>query len=286
MEDIEPPKLDTIRRTHRTLDPYHSMVYFVPEAASAYEAIGVSGAGGYFASRSAALGAVAAEVVAATFFNFNPDLVMSSLEGVWEQATPAQLLEARLSAVDTALRRLLGDEVTSSTEMARAAELARVAAEESVYHLAGRPLFAAHAALDWPEAPHLVLWHSVTLLREFRGDAHVAALLTAGLDGLDSLVIHAASGSLPVAFLKATRGWSDEAWDETVELHRETGWLTDEGVELSEAGTLMREEIEVATDRGAALPWLTIGEAGCTELRDLVRPWSRALSDAMFASFT
>ena len=85
-------------------------------------------------------------------------------------------------------------------------------------------------------------------MREFRGDAHVAALLTAGLDGLDAIVIHAATGNVPAAFLKLTRGWSDEQWDEDVELLRATGWLAPDEVDgnpvLSEEGTMLREEIE------------------------------------------
>lgn len=280
------PELATIRQIHRTLDPYHAMVYFAPEATKAYGALGVTGAAGYFASRSAALGAVPSQVIAATFFNFNPDLVTSAMAGVWDHADPSQLLDARLNAVDTALRRILGDDVLGGEDMARAAELAQAPAREATHHLAGRPLFAAHAALGWPNDPHLVLWHAVTLLREFRGDAHIAALLTAGLDGLDALVVHAASGNAPEAFLKRTRGWSDEDWQEAVDIHRETGWLDETGTGLSGLGVQLREEIEVATDRGSALPWMTLGEDGCQELRNLVKPWSKKLSDEMFASFT
>lgn len=280
------PDLATIRRTHRTLEPFHGIVYFAPEAAEAYATLGVTGAAGYFASRSAALGAVPSQVIAATFFNFNPDLVTSSMAGVWDHADPSRLLDARLDAVDSALRRILGEDVIGSEEMARAAELAQLPARAAAHHLAGRPLFAAHAALPWPTDPHLVLWLAVTLMREFRGDAHIAALLTAGLDGLDALVVHAASGNVPEAFLKLTRGWSDEDWQDAVDLHRETGWLDESGMGLSELGTQLREEIEMATDRGSALPWMTLGEEGCQELRSLVRPWSKKLSDEMFASFT
>ena len=227
----------------------------------------------------------------ATFFNFAPALVLDAMDGVWESTTPAAMLTTRLDVVDRTLTQLLGSAALTSPEMQRAAELARVPAEEACGHLAGRPLFAAHAAQDWPEAPHLALWHSITLLREFRGDAHIAALLTAGLDGLDAIVIHAASRGVPAAFLRLTRGWSDDDWQEAVALHRETGWFAEEDGEdgepvLSDEGRQLREEIEVATDRGSLLPWATIGVDGCTELRNLVRPWSRTLADAMFAGFT
>ncbi len=128
----------------------------------------------------------------------------------------------------------------------------------------------------------------MTLLREFRGDAHIAALVTAGLDGLDALILHAASGTIPTVFLKSTRGWGDDEWDATVALHRDHGWLMpDDGnnsePKLSAAGAAMREEIEIATDRACILPWAAIGSHSTERLRELIKPWSRALADAMFS---
>ena len=160
---LEGPSLDLVRRTHRTIEPYHAIVYFAAEATAAYQAAGVAGPGGYFASRSAAMGAVPPSVVSATFFNFEPAMIARALEGVWDNCTPEALLEARLVGIDRTLRTHLGDEVLGSSEMRRAAELARVPAEEATRHLAGRPLFAAHAALSWPDEPHLALWHAITL---------------------------------------------------------------------------------------------------------------------------
>lgn len=282
--DPDFPTLELVRKTHRTIEPVHAVIYFAPEAGAAYTEAGIPGAAGYFASRSAALGVVPAPVIAALFFNFNPELVATAMADAWTNATPEVILAARHGAADATLRRLLTPEVLTSPEMLRAAELAEAPAREATHHLEGRPLFAAHAALDWPEAPHMRLWHAITLLREFRGDVHIAALLTAGLDGLDALIVHAASGTIPRDFLRLTRGWSDEQWDAMVAFHQETGWLTDTG-ELTEDGVALREQIEIATDRGTAGVWSTIGAQGCEELRTLVRPWARTLADAMFAGF-
>src|SRR5262245_25957470 len=116
------------RKMWRTLEPYHGMVYFAPEATEAYEALGVLGFDGYFASRAAPMGAVPAEVVIATFFNFNPEVVRRAIPAAWSTTTPAALLEARLAGADGMLRRALGEEV-GSAGVARAAELARTAAE-------------------------------------------------------------------------------------------------------------------------------------------------------------
>ena len=197
------------RKTWRTLEPLHGMVYFVPEAAEAYGRLGIIGRAGYFASRAAPMGAVTADVVVSTFFNFNPDLVHAAIPSAWEVASPEALVAARFDAVDAAFRRLLGDEVVGSTEMRQAAQLARRAAEEAGRRVEGRPLAAAHAEVPWPSAPHLVLWHAQSILREYRGDGHIALLVVHGLSGLEALVTHAAAGDVPAHVLRSTRAWSE-----------------------------------------------------------------------------
>jgi hypothetical protein len=201
------------RKTWRTLEPLHGMIYFVPEATEAYARLGITGRAGYFASRAAPMGAVTADVVVSTFFNFNPELVHAAIPGSWEIATPTQLVAARFAAVDEAFRRLLGDAVVESDEMGRAASVARSAAEAaSRAGMEGRPLAAAHAEMAWPEEPHLQLWHAQSILREFRGDGHVALLVVHGLSGIEALVTHAAAGDVPAHVLRSTRGWSEAAW--------------------------------------------------------------------------
>ncbi len=286
---VDVPDPATIRHIHRVIEPYHTIVYFASERGEIYRRLGLGGASGYFASRSAALGRVPVQVVTATFFNFAPDLVSAAMSDVWDSTTPEAVLAARLEVVDAALRAQLGAATLASDDMARAADLARDAAVEATVYVEGRPLFAAHAALDWPTEPHLVLWHAVTLLREFRGDGHIATLVTTGLDGLDAIVINAASRQIPEAFLRATRGWDDRAWARAIDLHRQTGWLApDDGtgaLELTPDGVEQREAIEAATDRASTLPWLAIGTAGIEELDGLMRPWAKTLSDGMFAQF-
>ncbi len=179
------------------------MIYFVPEAAEEYGRLGIHGRHGYFASRSAPMGAVSAAVVVATFFNFNPAIVHAAIPAAWDAAEPAAILSARLQAADRALRRVLGDAVESD-DLAEAAALVREAA--SAASCGGRPLAAAHAALPWPDEPHLALWHGVTVLREHRGDGHIAALTLAGVSGIEALVMHAASGEVPSTILQSTRG--------------------------------------------------------------------------------
>jgi hypothetical protein len=271
----------TARKTWRTVEPLHGMIYFAPEANRSYSDLGIPPTSGYFASRSAPMGAVPAEVVIATFFNFHPRVVRAAIPSAWAISTPETVLEARVHSADAALRRMLGDAV-GSPEMARAAELARAVAERAADHVGGRPLFAGHARLTWPDPPHLVLWHAQTCLREFRGDGHIAALLSAEISPVEALVVHVASGEVPIDFLKSSRGWSDEEWDAGVDRVRSRGWLNPQAdgeatLSLSEAGKTARQRVEDETDVLAVFPYESIGEDGCAELRTLARPFSRAV---------
>ena len=263
-------------KTSRSLEPYHGVIYFLPEATDAYAKLGVTGRDGYFASRSAPLGKVSAGVVIATFFNFNPSLIHRAIPSAWEQTTPEAMLDARLEAIDSGLRRLLGD-VVNSADVARAAELARTAADACT--IPGRPLYAGHATLPWPTEPHLVLWHAITLIREYRGDGHIACLVAEGLDAVEALITHAASGAVPRIALQSSRAWSDEEWDAGVARLAARGIVTDDG-EFTPEGTALRQRIEDQTDVLGLPAWEAIGEDACQQLREIVRPWSRTIVDS------
>lgn len=271
------------RKTWRTLEPVHGMVYFVPEGPEVYESIGLRGPRvGYFGSRAAAFGPVPAEVVISTFYNFCPSLVRRCIPAAWEQAAPADILAARLEVVDRALTRLLGPDVLSSPDLAEAADLARRAAEAAAGDVAGRPLFAAHASLEWPAPAHLVLWQAQTLLREYRGDGHIAALLLSDLDPVETLVSHAATGDVPADVLRATRAWPQEDWDAAVGRLVERGLVSADGdrIRSTDEGRRLRQDLEDATDVAAVRPYEALGDAGCARLRQLARPLSQAVVGA------
>jgi hypothetical protein len=282
MTDSGPPDQTPLaRRAHRALEPVHTLVYFVPEAAERYERIGVRGGmRGYFASRSAPLGVVPAELVIATFYNFAPGQVSRAVPAVWELTTPSAMLQARLEVADAALRRLLGEEVVSSPDLAEAAALARKAAEAA--DVVGRPLFAAHAALPWPEPPHLALWHAATLLREHRGDGHIAALVLAGLSGIEAAITYAATGkSIGDDLLRATRGYDEEEWKAAKVALAERGLLNDDG-SLTDSGQGLRDELERQTDAAAAAPYESLGADATQRMTELVRPWAKSITKQLF----
>ncbi len=270
------------RRTWRTVEPLHGMIYFSAEAAAEFEALGLVGRMGYFGSRAAPMGAVPAEVVIATFYNFLPALVRESIPAAWDRATPERILDARTRGADAALRRVLGDAV-GSAGLVEAAALARRAAQAASDHLDGRPLFAGHVSLPWPDEPHLVLWHAQTLLREFRGDGHIAALVAAGLSGLEAAITHVATGEVPEAVLASTRAWPEAEWAAGVDELRRRGVLEpDDPLTFTPLGRAQRDWIEDTTDAAAVVAYEPLGEHGCAELRRLCRPWSRSIVDGGF----
>jgi hypothetical protein len=255
------------RRMWQALETLHMTVYFAPEPRDAYRRAGLRGGWmGYFASRSAPMGPVPAEVVVATFYNFHPRMVHRAIPDAWGFATPQQVLAARFGGADASLRRLLGDWV-EGPEVAEAADLARQAMDGR--DPAGRPLYAAHATLAWPEEPHLALWHAATLYREFRGDGHVACLLGEDIDGCEAHVLAAAAGQLPGSVLREYRGWSEEEWSAAAARLQSRGWL--EGDEtLTGQGRAARDAREQRTDELAMAPWHHLGADACARLLQLL----------------
>jgi hypothetical protein len=269
------------RKAHRTLEPLHVVAYFAPEPGEHYVAAGLKGGmRQYFASRSAPLGRVPAEVVIATFYNFDPAVVRKAIPSAWDDTTPEAMLEARYAGTSAAYRRILGDDVLASEEMAEAAALAREAT--TPLDIVGRPLFAAHAALGWPEPAHLQLFHAQTLLREYRGDGHIAALVLAGLDAVEALVTYLPLGEgMNEAMMRATRGWSDEEWNAGIARAQQRGLLDADGG-LTAAGAILRQQIEDQTDAADVAAYLHLGAERTERLRTLARPWAKAISTSMF----
>jgi hypothetical protein len=255
----------SIRRAHNATNVLHSLIYFAPEAEQQLTGAGLeAGPMCYFASRSAPMGAVGASVVAATFYNFSPALVAMHIPRAWRLASPAAVIGARFAAADAALTRLLGPELIASADMSTISELVREAAGACT--APGRPLYAGHADLDWPDSPHLVLWHGLSLLREHRGDGHIATLLQAGLSGIEAIITHVAAGQgFAASFARASRGWSQQEWDNAVSGLIDRGLLERDDV-LTAAGQALRAHLEEQTDALAAPPWQHLGEERAEEV--------------------
>ena len=273
MVSADQPVLDPalVGRAHRAVEPLHNHVYFVPETEQHLTAIGLRpGRMVYFAGRAAPMGAVGPGVVTATFSNFSPAIVGRHIPRAWTLASPEQVVAARAS-----LTRLLGgEEAAAAPEVAELSDLLVEAC--TVLTAEGRPLYAGHADLPWPKDTVTRLWHAASLLREWRGDGHVALLVQAGLSGLEALVTHTATGRgfLP-ASAKATRGWSDEDWDAAAARLAGRGLL--DGDRLTEAGQRLRADLETGTDALATAPWAHLGPERTARVIELGKRLSATL---------
>ncbi|MEU9303767.1 hypothetical protein [Streptomyces sp. NPDC048269] len=262
--------LGTVRQLWQLLEPVHALVYFAPE--SYEEATGLGYATDerwplYFAFRAAPLGPAGADLVSALFYTFSPSMVRRYVAHSWQPAPPARVLAGRAAATERALQALLGER-TASPDLAEAARLARRAAEAA--DTAGRPLAAANAALPWPEAPHAVLWHAATILREHRGDGHIAALQAHHLDPVESLVLHSGAGAAPAEAF-ANREWPGDEWSAARDRLVAGGLLAEDGT-ATPAGLALRTAVEKLTDELAAAPWSALTPQEVARLAELLLP--------------
>ncbi|KOG54170.1 hypothetical protein ADK76_24395 [Streptomyces griseoflavus] len=267
------------RRMWRQLEPVHALLYFAPEAFEEAAALGFdtdSRWPSYFAWRTAPLGAAGPELVAATFYSFSPRMIARYVPAIWSTAAPGKILDARLRAVDRILTGLLRSGRVSDGQVAEAARLARQAAENA--SMAARPLAAANRDLPWPDAPHLALWHAITVLREHRGDGHLAALLTHDLEPCEALVSFAAIGAAPKSDFKG-RGWTAQEWSAAHDRLAARGWIAPDG-SPTERAREGRDEVERMTDRLAAGPWRALGRSRAERLAQLLNPLLGTISEA------
>ena len=285
----------TARRMWALFEPVHVVTYFTAAGRAAFEDAGLRGFWrGYFAGRAAPLGPTGPGPVIAAFFVFAPSMVRRAVPAVWDLAAPADVLAARQAGADAALRELLDLGPADAVPARVAAAADELMSAAASLDPAGRVLAAANLALPVPAEPLARLWHAATLLREHRGDGHVAALVGADLDGAEALALRigadaAASragrgrhvtASWDRAQMQPARGWTDAEWDQAAARLTDRGLLGPDGA-ATVAGTALHEEIERTTDRAAARPWAEFGADRSAVLAELLTPIATACATAM-----
>lgn len=255
------------RRLWTLYEPIHAVTYFAPEVGPAWEAAGVRGFWrGYFAGRAAPLAPCPAEVVEATFFGFAPTPVRRAIPSVWSLIEPERALGVRVEAAVAALDAALGPVGPDEEEVTA---LLRVGAEAATGE--GRALFAANAAAPWPTGGRAEMWHATTLLREHRGDGHIAAWVAAGITGLEAAVLAVGDGPLTPERVQAVRGWTPDEWAAAQADLLARGLVDGDGT-ATDAGHALRAEVEEATDRAALRPWTALGADAVARLDALLVP--------------
>ncbi len=264
------------RKAWSDLETLHVLGYFAPEVTAAYVELGLHPRLSYFPARAAAFGEAGPGLTVATFYVFAPWLVEAALPAAWETASPASLVAARRSGMALALEKAVG-----RPDVGEALEIARAVCAGLTPQ--GRPLYAAHAELPWPDDELLALWHAATLIREHRGDGHLSVLQHAGIDPVEATVLGGMYSS-STSFLRKTRGWSDEEYAAATDRLRERGWLDADG-DFTDEGRAQRQRVEDDTDRLAVEGWAHVGAGATGRLHDLVSPLRRAVVDTGLLPF-
>lgn len=228
----------------------------------------------YFAGRAAPLGAsVPAEVVHALFYNFAPGEVARHIPGVWRTTTPEAAIAARQQGCVHALRRILGDQVDTPA-FARAADLLTTAAGSAP--LDGRPMYAALRTLPVPGEPVARLFHAASLLREHRGDGHIAALMAEHIGGLEAHVLLALDMGMPAEKFGRIHHLPTAQLAALVGGMKNRGLVAEDGG-FTPAGRAVKQRIEAMTDELAVAPYLVLDPAEVDELIAALEPLATAL---------
>lgn len=232
----------------------------------------------YFAGRAAPLGLVPAEVVDALFYNFAPGEVARHIPDVWRTTTPEAALAARQRSCVKALRRILDGHVDDPAVI-RAAELLHKAAISAPVE--GRPMYAALRSVPASDEVLGRLFHAASLLREHRGDGHIAALVTERVGGLEAHVLLALDMGMPAESFGRLHHLRPSHLASVIDGVRDRGLIGDDGW-LSEQGRALKQRVEDLTDDLAARPYEALGPDELNELEDALRPlagWLLAAQD-------
>jgi hypothetical protein len=268
------------RRLFELVEPVAVVTYMANEPTDAVMALGLRNVwDAYFAGRAAPLGRdVPAAVVHALFYNFADGEVARHLPRVWDAVTPEAAAAARERGSVAALRRILGD-LAETPGVARAGDLLIKAGTSA--RTEGRALYAAVRTLPVPTEPLARLWHGANLLREHRGDGHVAALATAGIGGTEAHVLHALSVGMPaerfgrVSHLPQARLAAVVGGMRARGLIGADGWLT-------AAGRQTKQRIESVTDELAAPAYDILESGELDQLVEHLQPLAAVLVAAGF----
>ncbi|MEU8781208.1 hypothetical protein [Streptomyces sp. NPDC048637] len=261
-------------------EPLHAVCYFDERCRDLGKDLGLKGFWmGYFASRTAPLGAVEPAAATAVLGVFAPEMVARALPAAWSIVGPAHVLDERGSRAAHALRG-----IDPELEHTAAWLLPLLQAIVDDAPATARPLFAANRALCDHADPVERLWQLATAVREFRGDAHHTVLADEGVDGCEALVLAAASGRVPKDTMREDRGWSEEEWAAATDRLRSRGLVDAQG-EATDQGRQERERIEKATDRLAGRLLRALPDAETEELLQGLEPVVRRILAADILPF-
>ncbi len=181
--------------------------YFAPETLARGRQLGLDGFRFYFLGRGGVLGDVEAPVVASAFGYFEPSLV----ERIWSSGkqvvAPHVAARAYMECCAEFGRRKLSG-LPDLAGFSAAASAVNEAADP-----VGLSLYSGAASQPLPEDSPARAMQLVSVLREFRGSAHLIAVRCAGLDAKTAHLIRRPGDA-------SAFGWKDEEVGKVTAEHR------------------------------------------------------------------
>lgn len=233
------------RRLRDAIEPIATIGWWSREAAAGSTALGVDFFGGYVWGRAASLGSdVEPAIVVSSFGVFDASLLTAVLAGARTLAPHDDILTARAAGAAAGLSN-----ATRTVPAERVGWFGdRLLPALAEVDAAARPLFAALRAQPVPDDVHGRAWRAAELVREHRGDGHLAACVAAGLSAVEMNVLTEVWLGFAVGDYSSTRGFGPDQLRSAVAALCERGWMDADG-SLSSEGQVARDAIEAATDR-------------------------------------
>jgi hypothetical protein len=181
-----------------TISSHGWLYYFDPATTARGERLGLDTFQFYFLGRGGVLGDVEAPVVSSAFGYFNPAVVEMMWAAGREKIDPRRAGREYFEAAHEFGRERLDGADELEGFVAAATKVVDAAREQ----VAGLALFAGAAAEPVPDDAPAASMHQLAVLREFRGSAHLVAIVAEGLDAKTAHYIRRPE-------MYTTFGWSD-----------------------------------------------------------------------------
>jgi hypothetical protein len=121
------------------------------------------------------------------------------------------------------------------------------------------------------------IWRLGDMLREYRGDSHTAAWISAGFTACEIGILSELYWGLPIKSYSKSRGWTDEDYDQAIERLERDGLLRDNA--LTDKGRDARDSVENATDIQCQ-PIVDVLSQDISALIAILRPWCTQIRNA------
>ena len=137
-------------------------------------------------------------------------------------------------------------------------------------------MYAALRAIPLPDDVVARLFHAASMLREHRGDGHIAALMIERVGGLESHVLLALDMGMPAENFGRIHHLPAAQLTAVIDGMRDRGLVGDNGW-LSDEGRAVKQRVEALTDGLAATPYESLEPGALEELMATLEPLATRL---------